>query len=129
MIADQITISAGDVGGSDLTEFGCIKRIQPPVQAAEKIETTCLNGEYKSYDFGKIEPGELTITIAYAIANATFVASLFKQRKQYQIDYPDDSAQAIIGTLYSTGIDPIERSGEVTQTFIVQVEGDATPQS
>ena len=133
LVADTTTSFAAS------TTIGLITHIGGPNETADSIETTDFDSEASEFDPGLKDPGEASIELKYATANASAVRAIEEHSDStsdplyFRIMFNDNGSTATTGrsTWASKGVvtslgHAIPNDGIVTQTMNIKFSGPST---
>lgn len=118
-------------GSSVYTTVAGLLGISGPGAAAEKIDTSTIDNasNFKTFQIGQADPGELSLTLAYGSTDASqkMLAGLLQNRVKtsFEIDYPSSDTPAETFNGYVTGAGrEIQKDQLTTRTITVALTGE-----
>ena len=127
----QFSRSADD---TTYTRIGKIMEMSAPEQSRASSEKTYLdnNDNYKQFEPGMIDPGEMTLTIEYdkddAAQNELKNDFDTKSNFYYKITYPDGSTDKFQGHITGWG-KAIPKEETITRSVTIKVTGAVTEEA
>ena len=126
---------AGELAGSNSwIEVKNLEDVQPPGISTDDVETQHLKtpDQFKTFEAGWGDGGEVTATVQYDAAQYAAVAALHRLPKGWKILFADDTTNGVTGThgggtgfdghLKSIGV-PFEAEGLVKFELTIKVSG------
>lgn len=106
------------------TPFARVTEVTPPTPEADDIDVSHMESDeqFKEYEAGWAEGGEVEFTIQFEKVQAETVYGLFRHSKGYKVTFADGSAWGCTGYIKSFG-DEIDREGIVTTGVTIKVSG------
>ena len=106
------------------TEVAQIVDIGPPEIEADDIDVSNMKSpeQFKQFDPGWADAGEVEVTVQYEKAAATALYALFRQKKGFKMTFEDGSSWGLDGYIKKFGGE-VDREGVITQTITVKVSG------
>jgi hypothetical protein len=125
----------GDVDTDPSTPVTNISKIGGlPAAESSRFETTrvdqmdpdnpTLPDWYKKYAFGRIDPGNLEITVGHDDTAVATIYGLLRQEKAWKVKLSTGATMTFNGTLYKVA--PEAGDNEVTHTLSIAVSGKLT---
>ncbi|MGC4031480.1 MAG: phage tail tube protein [Tepidisphaeraceae bacterium] len=114
---------ATHTASSSWTEFASITDIQPPTAKADDIDVSHMqSGDFKEFDPGLAEGGEVELTIQFDKEQNEDVYGLFRVKKGFKLTFSDGSSWSLTGYISEFG-NEVDREGIVTAKIKVKVSG------
>lgn len=106
------------------TEVAQIVDIGPPEIEADDIEVSNMTSpeQFKQFDPGWADAGEVEMTIQYTKEAATSLYALFRIPKGFKMTFEDGSSWGFSGYVKKLGGE-IDREGVITNTIGVKISG------
>ena len=105
------------------TDFAAITEITPPTAKADDIDISHMqSGDFKEFDPGLAEGGEVELTIQYEAEENEAVYGLFRVKKGFKLTFSDGSSWKLTGYISEFG-NEVDREGIITAKIKVKVSG------
>lgn len=109
-----------------------IKELTPPEMTAEEVEESYLdsdNPEWKEKEPGQIDPGQLSLTLAWKPADTTqrlLCNQLGQERRWFFIKYPNGAWDGFYGFVSSVG-KSVQAKETITRSVKISLSGRQAP--
>lgn len=132
--SDFCIYEEGSANSDKFERIGAVQEIGGIELSAETTENTpysSVGGDYRGYDYGLKDGGEITVTIRYDAANtqATALADAFHNstKEKIAIKFPAAINKQFEATVLVTKVGiPMEKGAKIDRQFTLKVDGEPT---
>lgn len=118
--------AAGDYQSGTFFSVGGIVNITPNAPSNADIKTTDASQHEHDYEPGRVEPGEITVTVKYTAARAVVLNALIGLKKSWRVLFKDLTGYGVQGYIKMVG-PKVDIEGMVTHDVTIKCAGKTIP--